>query len=187
MKKNKIDGRKSLKELKEISEELTRKTNYRISRLGKYKHESFAYRELKNLYYGTEMFDDGKLHPPKTKEELVDYIYFLNQFLSAKSSTKKGIDRINASRRKALRKKYPGRFITNKEADDFLRFLGSDEIQEQKKIFDSNVVVEALSINASNGIDLLMQKYKEFKESGKSYGAWIIASEDEIKEKGFKF
>ena len=75
------------------------------------------------------------------------------------------------------------------EAEESLRFLGSAEIQEQKQVFDSNIIVEALATASKNQPSKKLQEiYRDFKESGKSWGGFIIDQEQEWKKKkGIKF
>jgi len=115
--------------------------------------------------------------------QLIQSIGVAEKFLSAETSTAKGIERVKRNRRKWVRKNFDG-FNTNEEADDFLKFLGSAEIQEQKQFFDSNIIVEAIATASKNQPSKKLQEiYRDFKASGKSWGGFIIDQEREYKSK----
>lgn len=186
----------SLDALERKSLELYRKANYRIARLGKKRSESAAYEKLKS-YAGSPYLQEQeylKFKIPETENirqkmnQLIQSIGIAEKFLSAETSTAKGIERVKRNRRKWVRQNFDG-FTSNKDADDFLRFLGSPEIQEQKQIFDSNIIVEAIATASKNQPSKKLQEiYRDFKESGKSWGGFIIDQEQEYKSKrGIKF
>lgn len=186
----------SLDALEEKATELYRRANYRIVRLGKKRSESVAYEKLKS-YIGSPYLQERdylKFKLPETENirkkmnQLIQSIGIAENFLSAETSTAKGIERVKRNRRKWVRSNFDG-FSTNKEADDFLNFLGSPEIQEQKQIFDSNIIVNAIATASKNQPSKKLQEiYRDFKESGKSWGAFIIEQEQEYKYKrGIKF
>ena len=120
--------------------------------------------------------------------QIIQSILIVEKFMSAKTSTAKGIERVKRNRRKWVRDHFDG-FSKNKEADDFLKFLGSDEIKEQKKIYDSNIVVKALAIGSKNQPSKkLKEMYDDFKKSKKSWGGFLIEQEQAYKKKkGIKF
>lgn len=186
----------SLEELESKALELYGKANYRIARLGSRRGESPAYEKLKT-YIGSPYLQEQeylKFKIPKTENvrqkmnQLIQSIGVAEKFLSAETSTAKGIERVKRNRRKWVRKNFDG-FNTNEEADDFLKFLGSSEIQEQKQIFDSNIIVEAIATASKNQPSKKLQEiYRDFKASGKSWGGFIIEQEQEYKKKkGIKF
>ena len=186
----------SLAALEKKAAELYRKANYRITRLGKKRSESPAYNKLKS-YIGSPYLQERdylRFEIPETENvrqkmnQLIQSIGIAENFLSAETSTVKGIERVKRNRRKWVRNNFDG-FSTNKEADDFLNFLGSTEIQEQKQIFDSNIIVDAIATASRNQPSKKLQEiYRDFKESGKSWGAFIIEQEQEYKSKrGIKF
>lgn len=186
----------SLEELESKALELYGKANYRIARLGSRRGESPAYEKLKT-YIGSPYLQEQeylKFKIPKTENvrqkmnQLIQSIGVVEKFLSAETSTAKGIERVKRNRRKWVRKNFDG-FNTNEEADDFLKFLGSSEIQEQKQIFDSNIIVEAIATASKNQPSKKLQEiYRDFKASGKSWGGFIIEQEQEYKKKkGIKF
>lgn len=186
----------SLDALEEKAVELYKKANYRIYRLGKKRSESPAYNKIKS-YIGSPYLKDGdflNFKMPETenkiqkRNQLIQSIGIVENFLNSETSTVKGMERVARNRRKWVRKNFDG-FSTNKEADDFLKFLGSAEIQEQKQIFDSNIIVEAIVTASKNNPSKKLQEiYMDFKSSGKSLGAFIIEQEQEYKsKKGIKF
>lgn len=186
----------SLEALEKKAAELYRKANYRIVRLGKKRSESPAYEKLKS-YIGSPYLQERdylRFEIPATENirqkmnQLIQSIGIAEKFLSAETSTAKGIERVKRNRRKWVRSNFDG-FNTNKEADDFLKFLGSPEIQEQKKTFDSNIIVEAIATASKNQPSKKLQEiYRDFKDSGKSWGGFIIEQEQEYKAKrGIKF
>jgi hypothetical protein len=186
----------SLNELEETATKLYRRANYRIERLGKYRDESEAYKRLAS-YIGSPYLHEGdylQFKIPETANvrqkmnQIIQSILIVEKFMSAKTSTAKGIERVKRNRRKWVRDHFDG-FSKNKEADDFLKFLGSDEIKEQKKIYDSNIVVKALAIGSKNQPSKkLKEMYDDFKKSKKSWGGFLIEQEQEYKKKkGIKF
>lgn len=186
----------SLEELESKAADLYRKANYRIVRLGRKRGESSAYEKLKT-YIGSPYLvgqEYLKFEIPETENtrqkmnQLIQSIGVAEKFLSSETSTAKGIERVKRNRRKWVRKNFDG-FNTNKEADDFLNFLGSPEIQEQKQVFDSNIIVEAITTASKNQPSKKLQEiYRDFKASGKSWGGFIIEQEREYKSKrGIKF
>lgn len=186
----------SIGELESVAKELYRKSNYRIARLGNRRSESAAYEKLKS-YIGSPYLREQeylKFEIPEAENvrqkmnQLIQSIGIAEKFLSAETSTAKGIDRVKRNRRKWVRENFDG-FQSNADADDFLKFLGSAEIQEQKQVFDSNIIVEALATASKNQPSKKLQEiYKDFKESGKSWGGFIIDQEQEWKKKkGIKF
>lgn len=186
----------SVDELESVAKELYRKANYRIARLGNKRSESAAYEKLKT-YIGSPYLSERehlKFEIPDAENarqkmnQLIQSIGIAEKFLSAETSTAKGIERVKRNRRKWVRENFDG-FQSNTDADDFLRFLGSTEIQAQKQIFDSNVIVEALATASKNQPSKKLQEiYRDFKESGKSWGGFIIDQEQEWKKKkGIKF
>ena len=186
----------SLEELESKAADLYRKANYRIVRLGRKRSESSAYEKL-NTYIGSPYLvgqEYLKFEIPETENtrqkmnQLIQSIGVAEKFLSSDTSTAKGIERVKRNRRKWVRKNFDG-FNTNEEADDFLNFLGSPEIQEQKQVFDSNIIVEAITTASKNQPSKKLQEiYRDFKASGKSWGGFIIEQEREYKAKrGIKF
>lgn len=186
----------SLSALESKAKELYRKANYRIARLGNKRGESAAYEKLKS-YIGSPYLSGKeylKFVIPDTENarqkmnQLIQSIGIAKKFLSSETSTAKGIERVKRNRRKWVRENFDG-FQSNADADDFLRFLGSAEIQAQKQIFDSNIIVEALATASKNQPSKKLQEiYRDFKESGKSWGGFIIGQEQEWKKKkGIKF
>lgn len=186
----------SLEELESKAADLYRKANYRIVRLGRKRSESSAYEKLKT-YIGSPYLvgqEYLKFEIPETENtrqkmnQLIQSIGVAEKFLSSDTSTAKGIERVKRNRRKWVRKNFDG-FNTNEEADDFLNFLGSSEIQEQKQVFDSNIIVEAITTASKNQPSKKLQEiYRDFKASGKSWGGFIIEQEREYKSKrGIKF
>ena len=186
----------SLDALESKAKELYRKANYRIARLGNKRGESAAYEKLKS-YIGSPYLQEKnylKFEIPDTENvrqkmnQLIQSIGIAEKFLSSETSTAKGIERVKRNRRKWVRENFDG-FQSNADADDFLRFLGSAEIQAQKQIFDSNIIVEALATASKNQPSKKLQEiYRDFKESGKSWGGFTIDQEQEWKKKkGIKF
>lgn len=186
----------SLNELEETASELYRRANYRIERLGKYRDESEAYKRLAS-YIGSPYLHEGdylQFKIPETANvrqkmnQIIQSILIVEKFMSAKTSTAKGIERVKRNRRKWVRDHFDG-FSKNKGADEFLKFLGSDEIKEQKKIYDSNIVVKALASGSKNQPSKkLKEMYDDFKKSKKSWGGFLIEQEQEYnKKKGIKF
>lgn len=181
----------SLNELEETASELYRRANYRIERLGKYRDESEAYKRLTS-YIGSPYLHEGDYLQFKIPEsanvrqkmnQIIQSILIAEKFMSAKTSTAKGIERVKRNRRKWVRDHFDG-FSKNKDADDFLKFLGSDEIKEQKKIYDSNIVVKSLAIAGKNQPSKKLKEiYDDFKKSKKSWGGFLIEQEQEYKKK----
>lgn len=189
-------NRMSLIELEKTASELYRSANYRIERLGKYRSESEAYKRLSSYIESPYLHEGDYLQfkIPETDDALQkanmlrQSISVAGRFMEAKTSTAKGIEKVKRKRRKWVRENFDG-FSKNKDADDFLKFLGSDEIKEQKKIYDSNIVVKALAIGSKNQPSKkLKEMYNDFKESKKSWGGFLIQQEQEYKKKkGIKF
>lgn len=189
-------NRMTLLELEKVASELYRRANYRIERLGKYRSESEAYKRLSS-YIGSPYLHEGdylQFKIPETGDalqkanQLRQSIAVIENFMAAKTSTVKGIEEVKRGRRKWIRQNFDG-FSTNKDADDFLKFLGSDEIKEQKKTYDSNIVVQALAIADKNQPSKKLKEiYDNFKKSKKSWGGFLIDQEQEWKKKkGIKF
>lgn len=189
-------NRMSLIELEKEASELYRRANYRIERLGKYRSESEAYKRL-TVYIGSPYLHEGdylQFKIPETSDalqkanQLRQSIAVVEKFIAAKTSTAKGIEKVKRNRRKWIRQNFDG-FSKNKDADDFLKFLGSDEIKEQKKTYDSNIVVQALAIADKNQPSKKLKEiYNNFKNSKKSWGGFLIEQEQEYKKKkGIKF
>lgn len=189
-------NRMSLLELEKTASELYRRANYRIERLGKYRSESEAYKRLSS-YIGSPYLHEGDYLQFKIPEsgdalqkanQLRQSISVVEKFLSATTSTAKGIEKVKRNRRKWIRENFDG-FSKNKEADNFLKFLGSDEIKEQKKTYDSNIVVKALAIADKNQPSKKLKEiYDNYKKSKKSWGGFLIEQEQEYKKKkGIKF
>nr|DAP24940.1 MAG TPA: hypothetical protein [Caudoviricetes sp.] len=186
----------SLGELEETASKLYREANYRIARLGAKRVESEAYKRLAS-YIGSPYLQEGEYLQFKIPEtgdalqkvnQLRQSISVLEKFMAAKTSTVKGIEKVKRNRRKWIRQNFDG-FTRNKDADDFLKFLGTDEIKEQKKTYDSNIVVEALAIGSKNQPSKKLKEiYNNFKKSKKSWGGFLIEQEQEYKKKkGIKF
>lgn len=186
----------SLNELEEIANDVFRKANYRIMRLGAMRKESEAYKRLRT-YTGSPYVNEDEYMTfkiPETSDksqktnQLRQAIRIADKFLFSKTSTATGIERVNRERRKWLRENFDG-FSKNKDADDFLKFLGSDVIKEQKKTFDSNIIVTALANADKNQSNKKIKEiYEDFKKTGKSWGAFTIEQEQEWKKKkGIKF
>lgn len=186
----------SLIELEKAASELYRRANYRIERLGKHRNESEAYKKLSS-YIGSPYLYEGdylQFKIPDTGDalqkvnQLRQSIAVVENFMAAKTSTVKGIEKVKRNRRKWIRQNFDG-FSKNKDADDFLKFIGSDEIKEQKKIYDSNIVVKALAIADKNQPSKKLKEiYDNFKKSKKSWGGFLIEQEQEYKKKkGIKF
>jgi hypothetical protein len=189
-------NRMSLIELEKVAAELYRRANYRIERLGKYRGESEAYKRLSS-YIGSPYLHEGdylQFKIPETGDalqkanQLRQSIAVVEKFIAAKTSTATGIEKVKRNRRKWIRQNFDG-FSKNKDADDFLKFLGSDEIKEQKKIYDSNIVVKALAIADKNQPSKKLKEiYDNYKKSKKSWGGFLIEQEQEYKKKkGIKF
>ena len=186
----------SLSELETLAKNIFSKANYRIARLKNRRLESEAYKKLL-AFIGSPYIDEG-LYITFKIPETVDKVQKMNQlkqairvadkFLFSATSTITGIERVNRNRRKWLRENFDG-FSKNKDADEFLKFLGSKTIKEQKKIFDSNVIVTALAIADKNQPNKKIKDiYEDFKKSKKSWGAFTIEQEQEWKKKkGIKF
>lgn len=186
----------SLHELEVLANDIFNKTNYRILRLGSKRKESEAYKRLRT-YIGSPYINEGEyitFEIPDTTDkrqkmnQLLQAIRIADKFLFSKTSTATGIEQVNRKRRKWLRENFDG-FSKNKDADEFLKFLGSKTIKEQKKIFDSNVIVTALAIADKNQSKKKIKDiYEDFKKSKKSWGAFTIEQEQEWKKKkGIKF
>lgn len=189
-------NRMSLIELEKEASELYRRANYRIERLGKYRSESEAYKRL-TAYIGSPYLHEGdylQFKIPETSDalqkanQLRQSIAVVEKFIAEKTSTATGIEKVKRNRRKWIRQNFDG-FSKNKDADDFLKFLGSDEIKEQKKTYDSNIVVQALAIADKNQPSKKLKEiYNDFKNSKKSWGGFLIEQEQEYKKKkGIKF
>lgn len=186
----------SLNELELLAKGIFSKANYRIGRLGAKRMNSEAYKRLLSYigspYIKEDEYITFKLPDTADKRERMNQlrqaIRIADKFLFAKTSTVTGIERVNINRRKWLRANFDG-YSKNKDADDFLRFLGSKTIQEQKKTYDSNIIVTALAIATKNQPNKKIEKiYDDFKKSGKSWGAFTIEQEQEWKKKkGIKF
>lgn len=184
-------NRMSLIELEKMASELYRSANYRIERLGKYRSESEAYKRLSS-YIGSPYLHEGdylQFKIPETDDalqkanQLRQSISVAERFMEAKTSTAKGIEKVKRKKRKWVRENFDG-FSKNKDVDDFLKFLGSDEIKEQKKIYDSNIVVKAIAIGSKNQPSKKLKEiYNDFKESKKSWGGFLIQQEQEYKKK----
>ena len=185
-----------LSDLEAIANDVFRKANYRIARLGDMRKESEAYKRLRK-YTGSPYVNEGEYMTfkiPDTADkrqkmnQLLQSIRIADKFLFSKTSTATGIERVKRARRKWLRENFDG-FSKNKDADDFLKFLGSDTIKEQKKTFDSNIIVTALVIADKNQSNKKIKEiYEDFKKTGKSWGAFTIEQEQEWKKKkGIKF
>lgn len=181
----------SLNELEKTASDLYSRANYRIERLGKYRNESEAYKRLAS-YIGSPYLHEGDYLQFKIPEtvnvrqkmnQLIQSILIVEKFMSAKTSTAKGIEQVKRNRRKWIRDHFDG-FSKNKDADDFLKFLGSDEIKEQKKIYDSNIVVKALALAGKNQPSKKLKEiYDDFKKSKKSWGGFLIGQEQDYKKK----
>lgn len=181
----------TLVDLRSTVKELFRAANYRIARLGEHRMESAAYQKLLSFMGAPYLTDKGDFNYRFKMPDIADSEQLSNQlrqsigvaerFMESETSTVHGIQKVAANRRKWVRKTFGG-FASNKDADEFLRFLGSDVIKEQMQIFDSNIVVEALSnANEHRGEKTLLEMFQDFKASGRSYGSWIIELEDRNK------
>ena len=186
----------SLAELMEIAKDLFRKTNYRIARLGNARKESAAYRKVET-FIGSSFLERGKYfkfiipdvsNDTQKRNQLAQGIFTAQAFMESQTSTKTGMKKVQVNRRKWVRENFDG-FESNKDADEFLRFLGSDEIKQQMQVFDSNIVVEALAIAGKNQPSKKLKEiYDDFKKSGKSWGGFIIDQEESWRQrKGIRF
>lgn len=186
----------TLSELVQISNELFRRANYRIARLGDSRKESAAYRKVET-FVGSSFLKQGKYfkfvqpttnNDSQKKNQLVQGIFTAQSFMESQTSTKTGMQKVQANRRKWVRENFDG-FESNKDADEFLRFLGSDEIRAQMQTFDSNIVVEALAVAGKNQPSKKLKEiYDDFKKSGKSWGGFIIDQEESWqKRNGIRF
>lgn len=93
------------------------------------------------------------------------------KFSEYKTSTSSGAKR---ERKKRIDKIAENYGVSRVTAEEFLEFLGTKDVAEQKKIYDSDVVLTALS-KAYNkyGKTEMMREFQEFKNSGKTYADWI--------------
>lgn len=184
----------SLKELEKIAKKEIAKANRKIEKLGVLRGDSSAYSKIEALE-GSPYIYSGE-HVAFKMPEASDNLQRTNQlreaigkaqrFTESATSTKTGIEAVKRNHRKWIRANFDG-FSRNAAADDFLKFLGRDDIREQMKNFDSNVIVEALAkANRQKGNETLLEMYENFKKSGKSYGAWIIELDNSAKNQSAK-
>lgn len=121
-------------------------------------------------------------------EELRSALSVASVYLQAKSGTERGLKEINENKRKALIKKMPEFKGNVGDQEEFLRFLGSPEIRELMKNFDSNIVVRALRLGKrAAGEGSLQEIFQRWKDSEMSLAEWIVESEDIIRNRGETF
>ena len=131
-----------------------------------------------------------------SRRESLEALRMVERFLGARTSTASGIRETERARQRglndALNEEYrmrggSGRApeLTKEEADNVLRWLGSEEGKAAKRQFDSHQVREAISkavIAASDAGDgrSISALYNEFLSSEESLADWIDASENVI-------
>lgn len=186
-------------QLQQIATKLALRVNKKIEKLGKSGiANSAAYNKLKAFLgapYISEKKRKGKkyaeirLEPQnaETVGQLRELISVADSFNNSKTSTLRGIKETNKNKRRALQEKF-GNFSSDAEADAFLRFLGTPEARAAMKQFDSNIVVTAIQRASKREPDRdLRDIWKEFEESGKTFGDWIIENEELMESEGFEF
>lgn len=189
----------SFDQLLTIATKLATKVNQKIVKLGKTGIEkSAAYNKLKTYtgaLYISEKKRKGKnykeirIEPDKAETigQLRELIGIADSFNNSKTSTKKGIEEVNANKRRAIVEKY-GAFESDADTDAFLRFLGTPEARAAMKQFDSNIVVTAIQRAHKREPDKdLRDLWREFESSGKTFGDWIIENEEKMESEGFEF
>lgn len=186
-------------QLLNIAQKLAREVNIKIEKLGKIGIEkSSAYSKLK-AYIGAPYISERKrkgrkyaeirVEPDKAESigQLRELIGIADNFISSKTSTKKGIKDVQKNKRRAITEKF-GAFRSEADADAFLRFLGTPEARAAMKQFDSNIVVTA--IQRAHKLEPnkdLRDLWKDFEESGKTFGDWIIENEEKMESESFEF
>lgn len=105
------------------------------------------------------------------------------EFMSAKTSTVSGMMQVMDERRQNIRD-ITGTSLSNAQADSLLRFLGSPEGKEALSKYDSDLVVQALSMDmeASPGAGSVLERWQAWESSGASLADWIAENEGGYEE-----
>ena len=129
-----------------------------------------------------------------SREQSLEALRMVERFLGAKTSTARGITATEKERRDALNNMLsedfdarggPGRSpaLGKGEADDVLRWMGSEEGKAAKANYDSNQVREGIAkaVVANRGSGKSVSElYSEWYESQQSLADWIRESENQI-------
>ena len=128
------------------------------------------------------------------RETSLEALRMVERFLGAKTSTAKGILSTEKERRDILNRflaeDFSGRGgsgsapeLTKDEAENVLRWMGSEEGKAAKASYDSNQVREAISkaavANRGSGKSV-SELYRDWFESQESLADWIQESENQI-------
>lgn len=132
-----------------------------------------------------------------TREQSLEALRMAERFLGAKTSTARGITAVEREREEALNRMLEDDFrsrdgsgrapkLTKTEADNILRWMGSEEGKAAKADYDSNQVREAVTkaviSSRSSGSGASVSKlYNDFLQSEQSLADWIEASESNIR------
>lgn len=121
-------------------------------------------------------------------EDLRSAVRSFEKFLTHETSTSKGL-RQAKQRHYELARKYIGKSASDREAKDFLTFLGNT-INATKEFAPSDTVLEAISkaYDKNNyDLDALKEEYEEFKRSNESFAEWIRHMDIDYKNQGLEF
>lgn len=128
------------------------------------------------------------------REQALEALRMAERFLGSKTSTARGIQEVENERRSILNDMLSEDFenrggdgkapkLTKTEADNILRWMGSEEGRNAKASYDSNQVREAISksVIANRGSSSTVSDlYNSFISSQQSLADWINISESNI-------
>ena len=129
-----------------------------------------------------------------TREESLEALRMAERFLGAKTSTARGIQETERERRGILNDMLEEDFtnrggsgsapkLSKDEADNILRWMGSEEGKAAKADYDSDQLREAISkatIAARGSGKSVSELYHEWLQSEQSLADWIEESENQI-------
>lgn len=152
-------SQEALAELKTINREVAKVANVRLGRLEKAGHDIWAYKKAQtyienigaNKKTGKIRFPEGAM--AGNARDLENNIQAAIEFVNAKTSTLTGYNAVRSAKIKVFND-MDIYFDSVVEEDDFLRFLGNDEIQQILKAgseHDSAQIVEKIKNGIKGG------------------------------------
>lgn len=152
----------SIKELSYVSRDMAKKSNTRLAILDKKGIDYYAYekamvynvkqkgREKNRFYTGTKF---------KNKNEVIQQILHMKEFLQSKSSTLRGLKSIHHDRVESFRKK--GLKIKKKDERHFIDFLKSNILS---KALDSGQVLNTFvdALNKGEEVEKINKEFQNF-------------------------
>lgn len=96
-------------------------------------------------------------------------VMILEDFLQSKTSTERGLRQVNRNRINSMKEKTG---LSSSDSENFLRFLGSEKVRNLKNIYDSDVLVDVLSVAYEKNNDNINKALDDFLNSGKSLADW---------------